>query len=164
MTKKEETSKNDEFEELQKQCDDYLNGWKRARADYENLKKEMAKEKEAFVKFANLNLIVSIIPVYNNLKIALESVPADLENNDWVKGVSQIKEQLREFLRENGVEEMAVKVGDEFNPEIHEAVEQLTKNNQQETKNEEENKISKVVSDGYKMHGRVIMAARVIVN
>lgn len=143
-------------EELQKKCQEYLNGWQRAKADYENLKKQNEKEKEEFVKFANLNLIMGLIPVYNNLKLALEQVP----DNDWTQGVKQVKKQMSETFSFNGVEEINVKVGDKFDPAIHEAV----KSNPNDlNKHLNDPKIEKVVADGYKINSKIFMPAKVIV-
>jgi molecular chaperone GrpE len=152
---------NEEIEKLKAQCEQYLNGWKRALADYENLKKQTAREKEEFAKFANTNLILGLVPVYNNLKISFGHLPEDLKDNNWVKGIEHIKKQMLEVLEFNGVEEIVPKVGEEFNPERHEAV----KNSESETENNErpENKIVKVLSDGYKLNGRVFMPAKVVV-
>lgn len=144
-------------QELQAKCDEYLNGWKRALADYENLKKQTTKDKEEFVKFAHLNFVVEILPVYNHLKMSLAHLPAELADNNWVKGVAQIKNQLAKVLADNGLEEIIPTVGEEFNPELHEAIENG------DEKKENNNKIVKVFNDGYKLHGRVIVPARVVV-
>jgi len=156
-----------EFEKLQKQCNDYLDGWKRALADYENFKKQSEKEKQEFIKFANANLIISLIPVYNNLKLALKHSP----NNDWSKGVEHIQKQFKQVLSDYQVEEILPKVGDEFDINLHEAIEsQETRNpeklrngagKKQETK--DINKISKIISCGYKLNGKVFVPAKVIV-
>lgn len=160
--------KSQELQELQVKCEEYLNGWKRALADYENLKKQTTKDKEEFVKFAHLNFVVEILPVYNHLKMSLTHLPAELADNNWVKGVAQIKNQLAKVLADNGLEEIVPQVGEEFNPELHEAVENADNlsinpdNFDHQNKKEAENKIIKTLSDGYKLHGRVIVPARVV--
>ncbi|MFH1610844.1 MAG: nucleotide exchange factor GrpE [Patescibacteria group bacterium] len=153
MTKKQDKKSN--IKELQEKCDEYLHGWKRAMVDYENFKKQSEKEKEEFVKFANTNLVMSLIPVYNNLKLALEHSPDD----DWAKGIDHIQKQFNQVLEHNGVDEVLPKIGGKFNPEEHEAVEQNLKHNQQNT----ENKISKIISCGYKLNNKVFIPAKVIV-
>jgi molecular chaperone GrpE len=176
---KHKEQKNDDQVELKDacpQCDEYINGWKRALADYENLKKQTTKEKEDFAKFANTNLIIGLIPVYNNLKISFTHLPEDLKDNPefsgWVKGIEHIKKQMFDVLEFNGVEEIAPKVGEDFNPEIHEAIaeqmnnEKLIMNNEEATddkQNSDAHKIIKVLSDGYKLNGRVFMPAKVTV-
>lgn len=138
------------------ECEKNLAGWKRALADYDNLKKQNQKEKEVFVKFANLNLIMHLIPVYENFKIALEHAPA---NNDWVNGVEHIKNQFKKVLEDVSMEEIIPQIDDDFDVNLHEAVQQDSKHNKQETRN----KIKKVISTGYKLHGKVFLPAKVIV-
>ncbi len=159
---KKEQPQNEELEKLQKQCEEYLNGWKRAQADYENLKKETAKEKEAFVKFANLNLIIGLIPVYNHLKLSFAHLPPEMKDNNWVKGIEQIKKQMWEVLAFNGVEEIEPKVGEKFNPEIHEAVKKHSDGALINADNTD-GKIKEVLSPGYKLYGRVFVPAKVTV-
>jgi len=142
-----------------KNCDKYLAGWKRALADYENLKKQNQKEKEVFVKFANLNLIMHLIPVYENFKIAFEHLPSGMDGEEWVKGMEHIKNQFKKVLEDSGVEELVPQIGDGFNPELHEAVDQESRSKNKELSN----KIKKVVSTGYKLHGKVFLPAKVIV-
>lgn len=143
------------FKKLEKQAEEYLNGWKRALADYENLKKQINKQQEEFSKFANLNLIMQIIPVYNNLKLALEHSNGD----DWAKGIQHIKNQFQQILEQNGVEEILPQIGDKFDINEHEAV--LAVNSQQLTVNN--NKIKKIINCGYKLNGKVIVPAKVVV-
>ena len=159
MTKQKKVNeKNLEFEQLKNKTEEYLDGWKRARADYENLKKQTEREKTEFVKFANANLVFGLIPVYNNLKLALKHAP---QNNQWAKGVEQVKNQFKQVLEHNGVEEIIPQEGDKFNTEIHEAVEHTDKTRIKP--NSYDNKISKVVSTGYKLNGKVFVPAKVVV-
>jgi len=149
------------------QADEYLNGWKRALADYENLKKQVEKEKQEFVRFANLNLIMEFIPVYDNLKLALEH---SLQN-DWAKGIEHIKNQFQQVLEQNGVEEIMPKIGDEFSINEHEAVEEKRKEKPDcfESRSEsggkeieESDKILEVINCGYKLNAKVIIPAKVV--
>jgi hypothetical protein len=50
-----------ELEEAKKQAEEYLNGWKRVKADYINREKEIAKKREEWAKFANQSLILEIL-------------------------------------------------------------------------------------------------------
>lgn len=160
--------------EIKKQAEEYLCGWQRARADYENLKKESEKEKGEWFKFANLNLISELLVVYSHLNQAFahldflnqEKADEEYKNkvNAWVKGLEQIKKQFQDLLNFQGVEEIEPKIGDEFNPEIYEAVLDTVGNAAEGSQAEETtNKVVKVISHGYKIHGKVIMPARVVV-
>lgn len=158
--------------------EEYLNGWKRALADYENLKKQTSKEKEEYAKFANLNLIIGLIPVYEHLLLSFQHLPENLKDNPessgWVKGIEHIKKQFQEVLEFNGVEEIEPKVDEEFNPELHEAMEHTNSDanpykdedhaNEEDNNNEIKNsKIVKVLSLGFKLQGRVFKPAKVVV-
>lgn len=157
--KKEKLNKKDEQAEDKILADKYLNNWKRAVADLENYKKDQVKLMGEFRKFASLDVIFQILPVLDNFNASLEHVPEDQKDSGWVTGIIYIKKQLEEVLKNNGIDEIEVKVGDEFNPEIHEAITDA----KQRMENESTNKIKKVVQKGYKIDGKVIRAVRVIV-
>lgn len=173
----EETSR-DEFENdlelLEKKNQEYLEGWRRAKADYLNLKKESEKKYQDLIKFANAGLIMDILPVLDNFKLAVQHIPEDQQKLDWVAGIMHIKKQLEYILHGMGIEEIKT-VGEKFNPEFHEAVEQNSKfqvqssnaEKDQEVENSEKNKAGIIVEEiraGYTMHGKVIQPAKVIVN
>jgi molecular chaperone GrpE len=136
-----------------------LENWKRAQADFENFRKLQEKKMAEFREFANLDIIYQIIPVLDNFESSLEHIPEEKKDGGWVQGILYIKKQLEDVLRNNGIEEFAVKVGDKFDPEIHEAV----ADSNQRMKSESTNKINQVMQKGYKIGKRVIRAARVIV-
>ena len=111
----------DTIEFWKAKAEEYLDGWKRAKADYLNLKKETEKQQEEFVKFSNAALIIEILPIYDHLKMAFDHLPENLEDNDWVKGIEGIKKQTRDFLASVGIKEIKT-LNEKFNPEYHEAV------------------------------------------
>ncbi len=144
-----------DVEELEKRCEEYLNGWKRAMADYQNLVKDVAKEKMEFVKFANQNLILELLPILDNFKLAFSKVPDAEQGGAWTVGFAHIKKQLEDFLKENGVEEIKT-VGEKFDPMLHEAVEKV------ENSEKESGLIVEEKKPGYKLHGKVVQAAKVV--
>ncbi|MFA4817272.1 MAG: nucleotide exchange factor GrpE [Parcubacteria group bacterium] len=151
--------KTEEKVDKKDKAEEYLNNWKRAVADLENYKKDQAKMLGEFRKFATLDVILQIIPVLDNFNASLEHVPEDQKDNSWVTGIIYIKKQLEDVLKNNGVEEIEVREGDEFDPGLHEAID--TKETNIDTK--ETNKIMKVAQKGYKIDGKIIRAVRVIV-
>ncbi|HPA25534.1 MAG TPA: nucleotide exchange factor GrpE [bacterium] len=179
-TKKQEPPQTTDAPIVPDKEEEYLNGWKRALADYENLKKQTMREKEEYAKFANLNLIVGLIPVYEHLLLSFEHLPEELKDNPeasgWIKGIEHIKKQFKEVLEFNGVEEIEPQIDQEFNPELHEAVENTNEpelenstqidTNEKEVLNDEtkNSKIIKVLSHGFKLQGRVFKPAKVIVH
>lgn len=139
------------IELLDGQCgaDQYLNNWKRCQADFENYKKDQAKAREEFAKFAKMDVIEQILPVLDNFEASLAHVPEENKKNGWVEGITLIKRRIEDILRNNNVEEIAVKAGDKFDPALHEAV---------AGKGE---KVKKILQKGYKLNGRILRAARV---
>lgn len=155
MTKKDnlKTKKS----EWQNKCDEYLAGWKRAQADYDNLKKETTKEKSEFAKYANANLIIELLPILDNFKSAFSQIPENEKDSSWVTGFSYIMKQMEDFLKSNGVESIKT-VGEKFDHNLHEAVEE---------KKVEEKKDGVILEEkrsGYKLHDKVIQVAKVVVN
>ena len=73
---------------------EYLENWKRERAAFLNYKKEESERMSKTVKFANQELILNILDVLDNIYIAESKLSKDLENNQWVEGVLNIKNQI----------------------------------------------------------------------
>ncbi len=107
---------------------EFLEGWKRCQADFENYKKRQEKEKKEIVLFSNLNLIGQLLPVVDNFNASTAHIPEDQKDNAWVTGIMYIQKQLETVLADFGVTDLEVKVGDKFNPEIHEAVKEKEDN------------------------------------
>lgn len=145
-----------------------LNGWKRERADFENYKKRQAEERKDVIAFSNINLIAELIPVLDNFHASTDHIPEEQKNNPWVTGIMYIQKQLEKVLEDGGVEEIRIKIGDKFDPNLMEAIKQETVDNDQESeikkKDSEKNDIvKKVLMKGYKINGRVVRAVRVMV-
>lgn len=166
----EDVEKNSEYRQWLKQfiknaagylkSTESLDGWKRCLADFENYKKMQAQAQKDFAKFAAQDLIMQVLPVLDNFHASTDHVPVDQKSNPWVVGIMHIQKQLEQVVRDSGVEEIAVKEGDEFDPTMHEAVEADAK---QRTESESTNKIRKILSKGYKMGDKIIRPARVAV-
>lgn len=155
-----EKSKN-EMEELKqnletckKQAEEYLNGWKRAKADYINFKNEVEKAQVELVQFANLGLLLKILPIYDGLKRACVTAEG---GNEWTQGILNIKKQFEDLFKNLGMEEIKT-VGEKFNPEVHEAV------SREKKEGVEADTVLEEVSGGYMMNGKVIMPAKVVVS
>lgn len=141
-----------------KQCraekQEYLTGWQRAQADFQNYKKQQSAELDEFRKFINQNTISKILPVLDNLALICDLMPESERESSWAKGVINICRQLDRVMKAEGVEEIPVKNGDAFNPEIHEAIGETQGDGQTGT-------IAEVAQRGYKLNGKVIQIARV---
>lgn len=156
--------KPENLEEFKKLCDEYLNGWKRAKADLINFKKDTEKRQQEFNDFIIADIILELLPIHNNFKRALNIVPKNLGdeqiaisgNKAWLEGIKHVKSQLDKFLENRGVSEIKT-IGEKFNPELHEAV------GKRKVNGARPDIIVEECSAGYTLNGRVIMAARVIV-
>lgn len=151
-----------EIKDYKKLAEEYLNNWKRALADFENYKKQQVQSQKEFAKFANLSLIMQILPVLDNFHASTDHIPEGQKNDPWVVGIMHIQKQLENVLKDNGIEEIEAEEGDEFDPVLHEAVQKDTKETNSDTK--ETNKVKKVIQKGYKVGDKVIRPARVIVS
>jgi len=162
MEKDTKKIENNEIEELQKQlqeaktkCEEYLNGWKRERADFLNYKKDEMEKIGQLVKYANEELILKIIPILDNIYLAESHVPAELKDHKWIEGFNQIKNQLSDFLLKEGIEAIKT-VGEKFDPNTMEAV--------GEAEGKEKNVVVEEAQRGYTMHGKIIRPAKVKVS
>jgi molecular chaperone GrpE len=140
-----------QLEEAKEKCEEYLNGWKRERADFLNYKKDEMERIGQLVKYSEEELILKIIPILDNIYLAETHVPEELKENNWIIGFTQIKNQLCDFLAKEGIEPIKT-VGEPFDPNTMEAVE-----GEGETVSEE-------VQRGYTMNGKLIRVAKVKVS
>ena len=143
-----------QLEECQKLREEYLAGWQRARADFLNYKKEEMERIGEFFKYANLNLILKFLPILDNFEIAEKKLPENLKTDVNVKGILQIKNQILEFLKNQGVEKIK-SVGEKFDPNFMEVVETV------EAKGKASGIVIEEIQKGYKINGRLLRPAKI---
>ncbi len=146
-----------EIEKYKKLKEEYLANWQRERADFLNYKKEELLRMGEIVSYASTDLILKIIPILDNFELAEKNISSKVKNNEEIKGLLQIKNQLEDFLKKQGVEEIE-SVGKKFDINLHEAVEEL------EVNGKEPGVVLEEVKKGYTMQGRVIRIAKVKVS
>lgn len=118
----------------------------RVLADYDNLRKRVEVDKKNFEKLANLRLVMKLLPVLDVLKKAQEHVKD--------AGIAVTIKEFEDALKQEGIEEIKVEVGSEFNPETQEVVEVVA--------GKDNNTISEVVLTGWRfINGPVVRHARV---
>jgi molecular chaperone GrpE len=91
----------------------------------------------------------------DNFRLATQHLPKELEGNNWAQGVLHIEKQLEQVLAAEGVEEIETKGN--FDPNIHDAVEEVASN-------KKEGEITEVLTKGYKLNGKIIRPAKVKVS
>ena len=147
--KEDKLLKKSEYEKKIKELEDKIesldNSWKRALADYKNLEKRTAEEKESFLTFVKIQVIESFLPFFDNLE--------KLEEHSKDEGLKITLKDLKKVLNLMGVEEIDAK-GKDFDPNTMEAIE-MTEGDQ--------NKIIKVHQKGYLLNGNLLRPAKVAV-
>ena len=144
----------EKLDECQKLKDEYLAGWQRARADFLNYQKEELERIGELIKYADTGLILKILPILDNFELAEKKLPENLKADVNVKGILQIKNQILDFLKNQGVEEIK-SVGERFDPNFHEVIESV------EVKDKESGVVIEEIQKGYKIHGRLLRPAKV---
>jgi len=144
----------EELIQCEKQAQEHLAGWQRARADYSNLKKEQEKRLQDLVEFQNAATLAELLPVYSHFKLALSHIPEASQKEAWVVGIKQIQKLFQDFFRKYSVEDIKT-VGEKFDPNFHEA---LTHEDQESY---ESDVIFEEVQPGYLVDGKVLLPAKV---
>ncbi len=141
---------------LEKEKQDYMNGWQRANADYANLKKEGEERRKDDIRFASRRLIREILPVLDAYDLARGNKQAwEKVDQNWRIGIEYIFGQLVTVLDGEGAVQYA-KEGDIFKPELHESIELV------ETEDKaKDGTIAQVLQSGYKMGDTILRVARV---
>lgn len=143
---------------LEKEKQEYLDGWQRARADYANALKQSEDDRKKFKVFFQEQFIEDLFPVLDSFDMAMgnkalwESVDAN-----WRKGIEYIHQQLLNTLAGHNFTPFCI-VGDTFDPTMHEAVSDV------ETDDKAlENTIAQVFQCGYRLGEKILRPARVSV-
>ncbi|MDD5043215.1 MAG: nucleotide exchange factor GrpE [Patescibacteria group bacterium] len=141
---------------LEKRAEENLDGWKRAKADYINLKREAEEKQKELIKFVTANILFGLLPIIDSFKKAITHIPEEQKDVGWVAGIFQTKKQIDDFLKGLGLEEIKT-VGEKFNPEWHEAV------GKRKEEGKEPDIILEEVGSGYKMGDKALIPAKVVV-
>lgn len=141
-------------QELEAQKAEYLAGWQRARADFLNYKREEAENLQQLLGYAREELMEEVLPVLDNFDVVEKKLPEELKNSENVKGILQIKTQIVDFLKSNGVE--IIKTENQiFDPALHEVV------GMEESKDKCSGMIIEELQRGYMVNGRLLRPAKV---
>lgn len=136
---------------------EYLDGWRRARAELDNLKKRLAAEQQQSRQRAQVAAVQSLLALADNFQMMLKHVPAELTSHSWVEGVRHVARQLEQLLSEYGVV-LITDTNVPFDPAVHEAIDQV-----QNTKIKS-GLVVEVVAPGYKLGDSILRPARVKVS
>jgi molecular chaperone GrpE len=145
------------LEECQKQKEEYLQGWQRARADLMNYKKTEMERVGEILKYANEEFILKFLPILDNFELAEKELSTEAKNSANFKGMLLIKKQIQDFLKNQGLEEIK-SIAEKFDPNLHEVVEEIR------MEDKEPGIIMEEIQKGYKINGRLLKPAKVKVS
>src|SRR3990167_11500702 len=148
-----------DIEKLAKERDEYLDGWKRAKADLINYKKDEVKRLEEVARFGSESLILELISILDDFDLALATLEKQAAAE---KGAYMIRSRFEEILKRRGLEKIEVKVGERFDPAYDEAI-AVVEDEPADAKAMagKEGTIAEEIEAGYKMHGKVVRPTRV---
>jgi molecular chaperone GrpE len=126
-------------------------------ADFANSRRRLEADADQRLAYANQELCKSILPILDNFERALSQDPAKVQAADILKGMQLVHDQLAGVLAKQSVEAIAPKVGDDFDPNLHQAL-------MQQQSDLPEGKVTLLLQKGYSIKGRVIRAAQVAVS
>jgi molecular chaperone GrpE len=130
----------------------------RVRADADNYRKRMAREKEQHCKFAVQDILEDLMPVIDNLELAVGHGRKVEACSDLVQGVDMTISIFMETLKKHGLEPILCTEGEPFDPNWHEALAE------QEREDLETGKVCQIMQTGYKYKDRVLRPAKVMVS
>ena len=145
-----------DLEEAQQEAKQNLDLAQRAQAELVNYKRRADEERISISKFSNSRLITKMLPVKEDLDLAINHLSETEASASWLEGVKLIQRKLLTLLESEGVE-LIEGIGSAFNPMEHEAL------GTEETTEYPPGYIIQVVRGGYRLQDRVIQPAQVIV-
>lgn len=144
--------KDQEIAELTEKLETQKNSYMRLAAEYDNYRKRTVNEKLSIYDDATAKAVEQLLPVADSMQMALETLKDAPE--EVKKGMELVSQQLNKSFESLKIESFG-DLGDNFNPEIHNAVSKI------ESEDFEENKLSQVFQKGYKIGDKVIRHAMV---
>lgn len=149
MPRAKKTDKKDE------QIADLTTDIKRLRADFENYRKQVDREKLEARTYGAEKATLDMLPVIDNIERAIAHIPEDISEHQWVRGIEGLIKQLDKTLANLGLSRIEASAGTHFNPEMHQAV-------QFDEEGDGENEVIETeLQPGYTLHDRVIRPAMV---
>ena len=150
---------NDEkLAKLNADLEHWKNEYYRAYADMQNLRKQVEKDHREAIRYRAAGFIENLLPILDGFHMALQAEATSVEMKNFLVGFEFIYRNLVTVLENEGVSEIAPKVGDGFDPNTMQAIETVYEEGC------EPNKVLKVNVKGYKLHDRLIRPSIVVVS
>jgi molecular chaperone GrpE len=146
----------EEVEEYRRETSQSLDAAQRAQADLVNYRRRADEERIALGKYSNTRLISKLLPVAEELDLAVTHAGGGTANDSWLEGIKLIQRKLSNLLESEGVTKIET-VGAAFDPMEHEALGTVA------TNQHPPGHVAEAVRSGFRLHDRVIQPAQVIV-
>ena len=147
-----------QLERVQADADTNRDKWLRAMAELDNFRKRSRQHLESSLNLARADVLKQLLEVLDNFERAMEAWEQADQSPDenFVKGVRLIQDQLMRVLSENHVEKIE-SIGEPFDPNLHEAVSQI------ETDEVDSHHVARVIKEGYRFQDTILRPAMVVV-
>lgn len=162
-SKKNKKSKNDdevkdkEIEALKAQIAEQNDRYLRLSAEFDNYRKRTLKERAELLKTANGDTLSAMLPVLDDLERAMQSMEKATDVAAVHEGVVLIYNKLQEFMKNKGITEIDA-MNQVFDTDLHEAITKIPAPTE-----DLKGKVVDVIQKGYKIEGKVIRYAKVVV-
>jgi molecular chaperone GrpE len=140
-----------ERDQLASEKNDFQDRLMRARAEFDNARKRMERERSDYLQFAAMDLVRDLLPMLDDFERALKVETADA---NYAKGVELIYQRLYDTLKKMGLEPIE-SAGKPFDPNIHQAVERVP------TEEAEDQTVLGEFQRGYNFKGKLLRPAMV---
>jgi molecular chaperone GrpE len=154
LSMEEYNAMQEEKEKADQQCKDYLEGWQRERAEFQNYRRRIERDQAQTTLLITGQVIKKYLVILDDLDRALKTRPAQGEGAAWSEGVELIYRKLQTVLESEGVERIPAET-QVFDPTMHEAL------THEDSPNHQSGQIIEVVQQGYKIGDRVLRPALV---
>ena len=145
---------------LRSERDDFQEKWLRVLAELDNVRKRARRDVEDARRHTQADLLRAFLTVHDNMERALQALRNGPDNGDregFLQGVELIHQSLAALLKERGATPLEA-MGQEFDPNLHEAVAQLPR------EGVESGRVIEIVQQGFKVGDLVLRPARVIIS
>lgn len=152
MDEVDEYTKN--YNEIKKQLDESTDGWQRERADFQNYKKRIDRERDLQRSIITGDLCKKFLVVLDDLERAMKNRPQDGDGANWADGIDLVIRKMQGILEMENIQRMTAEI-ELFDPNRHEAV------SSEASDAHESGAIIEVLQQGYLIGDRVLRPALV---
>jgi molecular chaperone GrpE len=156
-TEESELTLEEQLELAIQEKDKNYDRWVRSVAELENFRKRANKEKDSSRQMALAGLVRNLLPAFDNLQRTVEASENNTNVADLLQGVQMVQKQLVDSLSEHAIKKIEA-IGEEFDPNLHEAVQQFPSDEYAEMV------VMKELESGFTLGDLVIRPSKVIVS